>query len=353
VSAAAGAAVVAPFAFWLTDPVSGTLVLAVVAVLAAAGVFALVRRAGAAGPALLRGLLGLAGAAAAVLVLSVVPIGVITVVTAVALGGCLGLVARSMSTGVGRGPRPVALVACALPVVLAGGLVVWTGANDPTVAWFGPIVRHGDRGERRVALTFDDGPATSSIQVADLLDAAGVRGTFFVVGKAVDARPDLAVELTRRGHLLANHSYHHDYWRWLDPRYPELARTQQAIRAATGECPAFFRPPHGQRTPFMAREVDRRGLDTVLWDVSAADWTVTDGAEIARRVLERVQPGSVVLLHDAIDGRPDADRSALLDALPRILEGLNARGLTPVRLDELLGRPGLQATAACDDLSGG
>ncbi len=352
-TAATGAALVTPFALWLTDPASGTLAVAVVAVLAAAGLFVVVRRVGAAGPAVLRGLLGSVGVAAACLVLSVVPIGVITVVTAVALGGSLGLVAGAMSSGAGRRPRPVAIGACVLPVVLAGGLVVWTGANDPTVAWFGPIVRHGDRVDRRVALTFDDGPATSSVQVADLLDAAGVRGTFFVVGKAVDARPELAVELTRRGHLLANHSYHHDYWRWLDPRYPELVRTQRAIRAATGECPAFFRPPHGQRTPFMAAEVDRRGLDTVLWDVSAADWTLIDGAEIARRVLERVQPGSVVLLHDAIDGRPDADRSAVLDALPRILEGLKARGLTPVRLDELLGRPGLQAPSACEALSGG
>ena len=76
-----------------------------------------------------------------------------------------------------------------------------------------------------------------------------MKGTFFTVGKALDARPDITRALYDDGHLLGNHSYHHDYWRWLDPRYPELDRTQDAFERALGVCPGFFRPPHGQRTP--------------------------------------------------------------------------------------------------------
>jgi len=344
--------------------------------------------------------LGTVAVAGACLALSVVPPGVITWVIAAALGGGAGVVASPLAAAhLGRRGRRWAVVAAVglaggvvaaaaiagpaiglavvvtvaaaaavagrrlrssplrttvrarlavgAPLLLTVGVLVWVGANDPSVGWFGPVIRHGDRAVKQVALTFDDGPAESSLAVADLLDAAGVAGTFFVVGKAVDARPELARALVARGHLLANHSYHHDYWRWLDPRYPELDRTQASIARATGVCPSFFRPPHGQRTPFMSGVVADRDMETILWDVSAADWTPIDGADIARRVLEQVRPGSVILLHDAIDGRPDADRSALLDALPMILTGLRERGIEPVRLDRLLGRAGTLAPAAC------
>jgi peptidoglycan/xylan/chitin deacetylase (PgdA/CDA1 family) len=219
--------------------------------------------------------------------------------------------------------------------------VLWVGGNDPTVQWFGHVVTHGDRSERRVALTFDDGPDDPfSLKVSAILDSHGAKGTFFEVGKAIDARPGIAKALYADGHLLGNHSYHHDYWRWLDPRYPELDRTQDAFRRQLGVCPAFFRPPHGQRTPFMLARASSKGMHTVTWDLSAGDWATHDGNLVARRILDHVQGGSIVLLHDGIDGSVDADRTVLVDALPIILDGLKARGLEPVRLDELLGVPG-------------
>ena len=192
-----------------------------------------------------------------------------------------------------------------------------------------------------MALTFDDGPDDPySLQVSAILDSHGAKGTFFEVGKAVDARPEIARALYADGQLLGNHSYHHDYWRWLDPRYPELNRTQDAFQRNLGVCPAFFRPPHGQRTPFMLAQASDKNMVTVTWDVSAGDWTAHDGAAVARKILDQVRPGSIILLHDGLDGTVTADRSVLLSALPIILDGLKAKGLEPVRLDELLGRPG-------------
>jgi peptidoglycan/xylan/chitin deacetylase (PgdA/CDA1 family) len=192
-----------------------------------------------------------------------------------------------------------------------------------------------------VALTFDDGPNVAfSLAVRDILDRYGVKATFFTVGRALDARPDISRALLDDGQLLGNHSYAHDYWRWLDPRYPELDRTQRAFARDLGVCPAFFRPPHGQHTPFMARAVARDHMAMVTWDVSAGDWSTQDGRLVAARVLARVRPGSIVLLHDSIDGHLTANRSVLLTALPLILDGLRARGLQPVRLDQLLGRAG-------------
>lgn len=274
---------------------------------------------------------------AGAVVMRVTPRGAITLVAAlVALGGAaLGGVAL-------RGGRGRILGAAAVVgAVLASGLLAWVGANDPTVMWFGHVTTHGDRTGNRVAITFDDGPDDPfTLEVARILDQHGVKGTFFEVGKAIDAEPLISRTLLDDGHLLANHSYHHDYWRWLDPRYPELQRTQDAFNRQVGRCPAFFRPPHGQRTPFMLARVSHEGMHAVTWDVSASDWVESDGATVARNILAAVRPGSIILLHDGLDGNVHADRSVLLTALPLILDGLQQRDLHPVRLDELLGQPG-------------
>jgi peptidoglycan/xylan/chitin deacetylase (PgdA/CDA1 family) len=260
--------------------------------------------------------------------------------TALAVGAAI----VNMMAGPGSGGGRFTLGMSALGGLWAVALMAWVAANTPTVNWFGGTISHGPRNGNSVAITFDDGPdATYTLAVRDILDARGVKATFFTVGKALDARPDITRALYDDGQLLGDHSYHHDSWRWLDPRYPELERTQDAFQRQLGVCPGFFRPPHGQRTPFMSWLVGNRDMAMVTWDVSAADWSSHDGAKVAADVLSRVKPGSIILLHDGIDGNVHADRSVLLTALPLILEGLQQRGLHPVRLDELLGRPGYVA----------
>jgi peptidoglycan/xylan/chitin deacetylase (PgdA/CDA1 family) len=243
-----------------------------------------------------------------------------------------------------RRPRAsVALVALAVvATLLVGG---WIGANSPRETWLGPIVSHGDRDRSFVALTFDDGPNVhATLELAHILDSFGVKGTFFTVGKALDARPDISRALLADGQLLGDHSYHHDEWRWLDPRYPGLERTQAAFRRRLRVCPTFYRPPHGQHTPFMSYQLARKHMTMVGWDTSASDFATTDGGLVARRILRRVRPGSIIVLHDGIDGNLTADRSVLTVALPIILRGLRARGLHAVRLDVLLGIRGYGAT---------
>lgn len=229
----------------------------------------------------------------------------------------------------------------AVAVLASAGFALWEGANSPKARWFGSLVSHGSRSGDNVALTFDDGPnAGATLPIVDTLDAHGVKGTFFTVGKALDARPDISRAVMDRGHLLGNHSYRHDSTSWLDPRYGELQRTQRAFERRLGTCPAFFRPPHGQHTPFMAAVVHRHGMTMVTWDDSAGDWATRDAAMVSRRILRKVRPGSIIDLHDGLDGNVTADRSVLVRALPMILDGLAQRHLHAVRLDQLLGRRG-------------
>ena len=279
----------------------------------------------------------------AVVLYRVTPRGTIDLLIAVVFGVGVGLAVpwhwseRGSSTRQNRRDIATAVGGSVLTVVL----VLWVAGNDPTVQWFGHITTHGDRHGAQVALTFDDGPDDPySLDVSRVLDEHGVKGTFFEVGKAIDARPEIARALYEDGQLVGNHSYHHDYWRWLDPRYPELDRTQAAFRRQLGVCPAFFRPPHGQRTPFMLAHASSKGMHAVTWDVSAGDWATDDPGLVAQRILDGVKPGSIILLHDGIDGTVTANRTVLVKALPMIIDGLKAKGLTPVRLDELLDRPG-------------
>ncbi len=244
-------------------------------------------------------------------------------------------------------PAPGRWPAAGVAALAVGGLLLptataaYVGATTPRATWFGALTSHGPRSSNQVALTFDDGPDPPfSLQIAQILDQYSAKGTFFTVGKALAQRPDVSRALLADGQLLGNHSYTHDAVRWLDPRYRELKQTQDAFRRNLGVCPAFYRPPHGSHTPFMARVVADNGMTMVTWDDSAGDWATNDAQLVARRILAGVKPGSIILLHDGIDGKIGADRTVVLQALPIILDGLKARGLQPVTLDKLLGKPG-------------
>ena len=219
----------------------------------------------------------------------------------------------------------------------------YLGAETPGATWFGGGTVHGPTVGRDVALTFDDGPNLGATEkIMAILDAHHVKGTFFEVGKAIDAAPRITRALYADGQLLGNHSYHHDQWRWLDPGYPELERTQAAFARAIGTCPVLYRPPHGDRTPFLARVVRDHHMHMVLWSASAGDWATHDARLVARRILAGARPGAILLLHDGLDVNPHADRSVVVQALPLILDGLQRKGLTPVRLDHMLGTDAFQ-----------
>ena len=259
-----------------------------------------------------------------------------TAILAVFFGAGVSLAVGRGTPGA-RGRRRVTATLLLLAIV---GFAAYIGSETPSVHWFGGGITHGPQARREVALTFDDGPNLSAtLPIMRILDAAGVKGTFFEVGKAIDAEPQITRALYEHGQLLGNHSYQHDQWRWLDPRYPELERTQKAFRRAIGVCPAYYRPPHGDRTPFIAHVVNDQHMRIIMWDDASGDWAQKSARTIARRILRGVHNGSIIVLHDGLDGNPKADRTVLVCALPLLLDGLRARHLAVVGLDQLIGGP--------------
>jgi peptidoglycan/xylan/chitin deacetylase (PgdA/CDA1 family) len=181
-----------------------------------------------------------------------------------------------------------------------------------------------------VYLTFDDGPHPQyTAQVLDILQAYNVRATFFQVGRNVASYP----YLTRRAHLRGNSVQNHS-WSHVDLRYVSYAgfryqilTTDRYIRAQTGYTPRCLRPPYGAANRLVYIRAAGLGKTIRLWSVDPRDWSRPGTSVIVRRVLDNVQSGSVVLLHDG-----GGNRSQTVAALPTILRTLKARGYVFYRL---------------------
>jgi peptidoglycan/xylan/chitin deacetylase (PgdA/CDA1 family) len=205
-----------------------------------------------------------------------------------------------------------------------------------------PVVSHGPRSGNRVALSFDDGPDPEvTPRVLDALAKYGTRATFFAIGKALQTHRKLAQDIVAAGHELGNHSFEHSRLQpflLVDGQIREIERGARAIRALTrsaGE--PLYRPPLGIKSPPLARAAFRKRLTMVAWSLHSLDSRMSDPERIARRVLARIRPGDIVLMHDGHD-LPGRHRPAAARALPKILRGLRERGLVGVTVSELLDR---------------
>jgi peptidoglycan-N-acetylglucosamine deacetylase len=233
------------------------------------------------------------------------------------------------------GPPPVWLAATLLAALLG---VVAAGVGFLNLGVFLRVVSRVATHERSVAFTFDDGPhPVHTRRVMDLLESAGARGTFFVIGEKVARHPDVVSELVRRGHEVGLHSQCHDRLQNLRTEQRivrDLEENQATVEAAVGVRPSLFRPPVGLSSPRTSVAVERLGLEVVGWSARAYDGAASPDVEtIVRRISPRLEPGAIVLLHDARE-RGDAAPSSL-DALAKLLELSKQRGLRGVTLSEL------------------
>jgi peptidoglycan-N-acetylglucosamine deacetylase len=222
----------------------------------------------------------------------------------------------------------------ALLLVLTGA---WQLHKSRTVQLFGDLIHAVETEDRVVALTFDDGPAAPyTDSVLNLLEAYQVPATFFVIGSSLERHPDLGRRIVADGHELGNHSYSHQLMIGRAPRTirHEVEVTDSLIRHAGSAGPIHFRPPYGKRMIGLPLYLSRTGRTTVLWDLEPDSWYRT-ADEMVAHVLENVGPGSIILLHVEL-----ASRVEQRAALPRIIEGLQARGYEFVTVSELMTRQG-------------
>lgn len=235
---------------------------------------------------------------------------------------------------------------------LAGGYAY--AANWPTSQIFGPTLIAGDD-PSEVALTYDDGPNDPWTQrLLDLLCQHNVRATFFLIGRFVRQRPEIARAIRSAGHVIGNHTMTHPVLLWKSPDRvrEELADCNAAIEDTLGEAVRFFRPPHGARRPDVLRAARELGMTPVMWNGMGRDWTCPPAEQIVLRVQARIsanqrrRQGSNILLHDGGQERVGLDRGPTVAATATLLPAWERSGLRAVTVERWMGTFGSQGSAS-------
>ena len=184
-----------------------------------------------------------------------------------------------------------------------------------------------------VALTFDDGPRSST--TGPLLDGLALRevpATFFLVGNRIPGNEDLVRRMAAEGHQIGIHTYDHVELKGLSRQDFDLqvGKTRALITQLVGEGNYWLRPPYG----LMDRQADQWcGGPVILWSVDPEDWKDDDIDRIVAAVVEHVSDGDIILRHDLF---PSSAQAAL-----RVVDTLLARGCCFVTVEQLMAERGV------------
>ena len=233
-------------------------------------------------------------------------------------------------------PKGIALAACALLAAAAifGVVHVPAAITAATAARQLPIYsvdRPAEDGKKYCAISFDAAWGNEDTQtLIDILHQYQVKATFFLVGDWVDKYPESVQALHEAGMEVMNHSNHHDHYNSLSTQQiiDDVTASNQRISAATGVTPTLIRCPYGEYDDHVIAAIRSMGMEPIQWDVDSLDWKDYDAETICKRVTSKVQPGSIVLFHNAALHTPEA--------LPTILSCLINDGYTVVPISQLI-----------------
>ena len=192
------------------------------------------------------------------------------------------------------------------------------------------VLRDGELPPRQIALTFDDGPhATRTARVLAILAAAGVKATFFEIGRNAAAHPEIARQVLAAGHSVGSHTFTHaDLPKVTEPHAEtEIETGDAAVTLALGLPPGhlpFFRFPYGAKTPAELAFVERRGYSTFFWNMDSDDWRTRDPHKLFLNVLAQIdrEGRGIILFHDI--------HEQTVIVLPHVLAELAARRIDTV-----------------------
>ena len=241
--------------------------------------------------------------------------------------------------------RTLTLGACALPLTRALGSVGADFGLHPDTPGVklapGPLTAPASMGlpfhsaaigTPHLALTFDDGPhGTLTPKLLDLLAQRNIKCTFYVIGRNVEAYPDIARRIVGEGHEIANHTWTHPQLsRLSSPRVAdELRRTHDKVLEVTGVRMTNLRPPYGAFNDSVRRiAFDRHGYETIMWSVDPLDWKYRNASRVTRELVKGAAPGAVLLCHDI--------HPSTVAAMPATLDQLLGRGFQFVTVANLM-----------------
>lgn len=235
---------------------------------------------------------------------------------------------------------PVLVGSAAAATAVAAGYQTMS----PTGQWYGRTFTGLCRGTKQLALTYDDGPNDPhTLRLLEVLAKHNVRATFFLIGRYVQQRPDIACEIARAGHVIGNHTFTHSLL--IFKTAAEIRRELDCCRTAledavgqafTGKAANLFRPPFGGRRPAVLRIARELGLEPVMWNVSGHDWDAPTAAVIEKKVSVQIRGGDVILLHDGDHKQMGADRSQTVLATDHLILRYKEAGYKFVTVPEMM-----------------
>jgi peptidoglycan/xylan/chitin deacetylase (PgdA/CDA1 family) len=231
----------------------------------------------------------------------------------------------------------------AVAALIANHAIITLAGLLPRCNWLGPTLTQLPesacrRGE--IALTIDDGPDPEvTPQVLDMLDGAGVKASFFCIGRHARQYPALCREIVARGHSIENHGEAHA-WHFSLFGYrrmkADISSAQAILGELAGQPPRFFRPTAGLRNPFLDPVLTHLGLQLAAWTRRGYDTCEADPAIVLGRLCQNLAAGDILLIHDGNSARNSAGQPVILSVLPKLLHEIRAAGLTPVTLSAAL-----------------
>ncbi len=162
-------------------------------------------------------------------------------------------------------------------------------------------VNHPEISATRIYLTFDDGPSPDTTPyLLELLEAEEMKASFFLIGKEIEKHPDLVKKIADGGHSIGNHSYSHQFMPGLTVKQieSEIEKTNKLVEEICGERPKNFRPPYGFMDQKTAGVLNDLAMHPVYWSQAPEDWSLPGAQAVVRRVLMRLTPGALIVLHE-------------------------------------------------------
>jgi peptidoglycan/xylan/chitin deacetylase (PgdA/CDA1 family) len=209
----------------------------------------------------------------------------------------------------------------------------------PTGQWFGSTFTGLPRGTKQLALTYDDGPNDPhTLRLLEVLAKHEVRATFFLIGRYVRQRPEIAREIAQAGHVVGNHTFSHPLlvFKSAAEIRQELSDSRSALQEAVGEHSILFRPPFGGRRPAVLRIARQMGFELIMWNVTGFDWNAPPSGVIEQKVSKQIRGGDVILLHDGGHKQMGADRSQTVLATGRLIERYKGEGCEFATIPQML-----------------
>jgi len=217
-------------------------------------------------------------------------------------------------------------------LVLSYTFVVAYGSANIDSGFFVKTIYRGTPGEKTVALTFDDGPDFKNTPlILDLLKKEEIKAAFFCIGEKIEQHPNLVLRIHHEGHIIGNHSYSHSNFfplKSVKEIRSEILKTREIIEKISQKPNLFFRPPFGVTNPLIKKALKGLNFKVIGWSIRSFDLSKRTAEEIANRVIDRLDGGDIILLHDTSE--------KVLPVLVRLLDYFNEDGWELVSLEELV-----------------